>query len=150
MQNMTSSQEWKWNKAGRKLNTVNFEIRKHMTIKVYEKSVINQQSKLIRKSRSCIFAIMVYNILKLDLFQFNFLSSSIIPKDPNILYLFVFGLIDTIAHTYNVQLPLIHFVLQHLPFIGLLRRYSKEKLEISVKHDANNKGKELKILPILP
>lgn len=134
---MSSSQEWKWNKAGRKLNTVNFEIRKHMAIKVYENSAINQQSKLIRKSRSCIFAIMVYNILKLDLF----------PKD--ILYLLMFGFIDTIAHTYNVQLPLNRFVFKYFPFIGLLRKYSKEKLEISVKHDANNKGMELKILPIL-
>lgn len=104
MQNMSLSQEWKWNKAGRKLNTVNFEIRKHMAIKVYKKSVISQLSKLIRKSRSCIFAIMVYNILKLDLFQFIFLSSSIIPKDPNILYLFEFGFIDTIAHTYSFRI----------------------------------------------
>lgn len=146
---MSSSQEWKWNKADRKLNTVNFEIRKHKAIKGYEKSVINQQSKLIRKSRSSVFLIMVNTILKLDLFQFIFLSSSIIPKDPNILYLQVFGFIDTIAYIYNVQLPLIHFVFKHLPFIGLLRKYSKDKLEISVKHDANYKGKELKILPIL-
>lgn len=92
---------------------------------------------------------MVYNILKLDLFQFIFLSSAIIPETPNILYLLMFGFIDTIAQTDNVQLPFIHFVFKHLPFIGLLRKYSKEKLDISVKHDANNKGKELKILPIL-
>lgn len=92
---------------------------------------------------------MVYNILKLDLLQLIFLSSTIIPEDPNILYLLVFGVIDTNAHTYTVQLPLIHLVFKHLPFIVLLRKYSKEKLEISAKHDANNQGKELKILPIL-